>query len=157
MAAATCCRPERVSKAAASSGTIVPAALCSNCCRKPALLDAMLCLAGFPTEASPPSCLPLPSPTAAGSYNQIMLKSPVLLESELDAVRGDSALQAQTFSLHYKAGQPNAMKDALAALCKQVGGCCSALLRNGEVRGRQGWWEPLHMPLAAARSTRQPA
>jgi hypothetical protein len=50
-----------------------------------------------------------------------MLKSPVLLESELDAVRGDSALQAQTFSLHYKAGQPNAMKDALAALCKQVG------------------------------------
>lgn len=51
-----------------------------------------------------------------------MLKSPVLLESELDAVRNDSALQAQTFSLHYREGSPNAMKEALDALCKQVGG-----------------------------------
>ena len=51
-----------------------------------------------------------------------MLKSPVLLESELDAVRNDSALQAQTFSLHYKAGRPTAMQEALAELCSQVGG-----------------------------------
>lgn len=49
-----------------------------------------------------------------------MLKSPVLLESELDAVRSDSALQAQTFSLHYAAGSPSALQEALAELCKQV-------------------------------------
>ena len=64
----------------------------------------------------------LPSPLPAGSYNQIMLKSPVLLESELDAVRGDSALQAQTFSLHFTAGRPTALQEAVAGLCKQVGG-----------------------------------
>ena len=50
-----------------------------------------------------------------------MLKSPVLLESELDAVRNDSALNAQTFSLHYTAGTPHAMADALSERCKQVG------------------------------------
>jgi glutamate synthase (ferredoxin) len=56
----------------------------------------------------------------AGSYNQIMLKSPVLLESELDAVRNDSALNSQTFSLHYTAGTPHAMADAIKALCTQA-------------------------------------
>lgn len=66
----------------------------------------------------PPRC-PLPWPP--GSYNQIMLKSPVLLESELDAVRSDSALQAQTFTLHYAAGSPSALQEALAELCQQVG------------------------------------
>lgn len=62
-----------------------------------------------------------PPPPPTGSYNQIMLKSPVLLESELDAVRNDSALNAKTFSLHYTAGTPHAMADALTELCKQVG------------------------------------
>lgn len=61
-----------------------------------------------------------PPPPPTGSYNQIMLKSPVLLESELDAVRNDSALNAKTFSLHYTAGTPHAMADALTELCKQV-------------------------------------
>ena len=51
-----------------------------------------------------------------------MLKSPVLLESELEAVRSDSALDARTFALHYTAGTPHAMADALTELCKQVGG-----------------------------------
>ncbi|EFN57991.1 hypothetical protein CHLNCDRAFT_142154 [Chlorella variabilis] len=71
-----------------------------------------------------------------GSYNQIMLKSPVLLESELEAVRGDSALAAQTFSLHYAAGQPDAMQQALAELCKTVeaavrAGCQCVALEKG--------------------------
>lgn len=68
--------------------------------------------------ALPASC---PPSTPTGSYNQIMLKSPVLLESELDAVRNDSALNAQTFSLHYTAGTPHALADALKQLCTQVG------------------------------------
>ena len=60
-----------------------------------------------------------------------MLKSPVLLESELEAVRGDSALAAQTFSLHYAAGQPDAMQQALAELCKTVGWLACRLAAGG--------------------------
>lgn len=70
----------------------------------------------------------------AGSYNQIMLKSPVLLESELDAVRNDSALNAKTFSLHYTAGTPHAMADALNELCKQVGRRRGRWMGDGRVQ-----------------------
>jgi len=73
------------------------------------------------TPSHTPAGHPATAPSQAGSYNQIMLKSPVLLESELDAVRNDSSLNAQTFSLHYTAGTPHAMADALSELCKQVG------------------------------------
>lgn len=62
-----------------------------------------------------------------GSYNQISLKSPVLLESELEAVCGNSALSAQTFTLHYTSGSPSAMQDALTELCKKV----EAAVRDG--------------------------
>ncbi|KAL4447262.1 hypothetical protein ABPG77_007295 [Micractinium sp. CCAP 211/92] len=85
----------------------------------------------------------------AGSYNQIMLKSPVLLESELDAVRSDSALQAQTFSLHYTAGSPSALQEALAQLCTQVeaavrAGCqCVVLSDKGAMDEQQPPIPPL--------------
>lgn len=70
----------------------------------------------------------------AGSYNQIILKSPVLLESELQAIAGDSALRSQTFSLHYKTG-PSAMKMALQALCEHIekavrSGCDNVILSD---------------------------
>jgi len=57
----------------------------------------------------------------AGSYHQIILNSPVLLESELQAIAGDSALKSQTFSLQYSSADGRAaLKNALSELCKQV-------------------------------------
>eukprot|EP00887_Chlorella_sp_A99_P001969 scaffold18.g1969.t1 len=63
----------------------------------------------------------------SGAYHQVMLKSPVLLESELEAVLADSALPSATFQLRYKAGRPTAMREALAALCADV----EAAVRGG--------------------------
>lgn len=62
-----------------------------------------------------------------GAYNQILLKSPVLLESELDVVKSDSALKTQTFQLEYTAGTEGALKSALADLCASA----EAAVRNG--------------------------
>ena len=45
--------------------------------------------------------------------SQINLPSPVLIESELECVRGDAAMQARTFSLAYEAGKIEAALDQL--------------------------------------------
>ena len=62
------------------------------------------------------------------SYAQLLLKSPVLLESELAAVTDASGLSTRTFRLHYQSGDPGAMEAALRKLCADVeaavqGGC----------------------------------
>ena len=51
---------------------------------------------------------------------QILLETPILLETELDAVKASSGLSLQSFSLHYKTGHENALKEALAKLCQDV-------------------------------------
>lgn len=55
-----------------------------------------------------------------GAYNQVMLKSPVLLESELAAVQADGALGTQTFETRYTSGSSGALKASLADLCASV-------------------------------------
>jgi hypothetical protein len=87
-----------------------------------------------------------------GSYNQIMLKSPVLLESELAAVVADSALGAKTFSLHYAAGSPSALQDALGALCGEV----EAAVRAGcqcVVLSDKGPMDPAQPPIPPLLAT----
>jgi len=55
------------------------------------------------------------------SYRQVLLDSPVLLESELEAVtNGSTGLQAKVFELRYKTGGPGSLKAALESLCKDV-------------------------------------
>lgn len=56
----------------------------------------------------------------ADAYNQIMLKTPVLLESELAAVQSDTILGSKTFELSYSAGSKGALKQALTDLCASV-------------------------------------
>lgn len=62
---------------------------------------------------------------------QVLLKSPMLLESELEAITSQTGMMNKTFNLHYESGQPGALKAAVHALCKDV----EEAVRNGcEVR-----------------------
>ena len=58
---------------------------------------------------------------------QVLLKSPMLLESELKAITSQTGMANKTFNLHYESGKPGALKAAVNALCKDV----EAAVRNG--------------------------
>ncbi len=52
---------------------------------------------------------------------QILLDSPILRESELEAIRGSGhSLKAQTFSLYYQSGKTGAMTEALNKLTSDI-------------------------------------
>ncbi len=77
-------------------------------------------------------------------YNQILLKSPILLESELAAIQADTSLGAQTFSLSFEASKEGAMEAALRKLCADVeaavrAGCTSLVLSDRT----EGAWQQL--------------
>lgn len=63
----------------------------------------------------------------AGDYRQMLLPSPVLLENELDAIMQHGTLAPRTFDLHYEAGDADALRSAVQALCAQV----EAAVRDG--------------------------
>jgi hypothetical protein len=68
-------------------------------------------------------------------YNQILLKSPILLESELAAIQADTSLGVQTFGLAFEAGKEGAMEAALRKLCADVeaavrAGCTNVVLTD---------------------------
>ncbi|DBA68490.1 TPA: Ferredoxin-dependent glutamate synthase 1, chloroplastic/mitochondrial [Trebouxia sp. C0005] len=63
----------------------------------------------------------------ADAYSQVLLKSPMLLESELKAITSQAGLMNETFNLHYESGKPGALRAALDALCKGV----EAAVRKG--------------------------
>lgn len=55
------------------------------------------------------------------SYRQVLLDSPVLLESELEAIAsGNAGLQAKKFEIRYTASGPGSLKAAVESLCKDV-------------------------------------
>ena len=52
---------------------------------------------------------------------QILLESPILRESELEAIRGGKhSLKSQTFSLYYQSGKSGAMAEALTKLTSDI-------------------------------------
>lgn len=52
---------------------------------------------------------------------QIVLESPILKESELEAIRsGEHSLKTQTFSLYYQSGKEGAMAEALTKLTSDI-------------------------------------
>lgn len=66
---------------------------------------------------------------------QIVLKSPVLLEGELAALLADPVLSTSTLEMRYNAGQPGALASALKALCADAeaavrGGCECVVLSD---------------------------
>ncbi|KAL6774556.1 GSF1 [Auxenochlorella protothecoides x Auxenochlorella symbiontica] len=52
------------------------------------------------------------------SYQQVVLRSPVLTEPELDGLLGDTALGARVLRTRYAGGSPGALAAALRALCE---------------------------------------
>lgn len=60
-------------------------------------------------------------------YRQVQLTSPVLLEKELEAIMEHSPLAPRSFDLHYAAGDADALRNAVQALCEQV----EAAVRDG--------------------------
>lgn len=87
-----------------------------------------------------------------GAYEQILLKSPVLLESELDAVTSDTALNTRTFELRYNAGTPGALKATLNDLCASVeaavrAGCGCVVLSDRLSQGAMDAARPPIPPL----------
>ena len=65
---------------------------------------------------------------------QVILKSPLLLENELEAVKTSTGLVHETFNLHYTSRKEGALAEALAALCDSVE---TAVTKGCEVRLRK--------------------
>jgi hypothetical protein len=87
--------------------------------------------------------MPSLAPHSFSPAMQILLKSPVLLESELAGIQADPVLRTQTFELRYTSGAPGAMKKALADLCGGwhrlwVAGGFDIGVGSGGLRVRQG-------------------
>lgn len=51
---------------------------------------------------------------------QVLLNSPMLLESELEAITSQAGMMNKTFNLHYESGKPGALKAAVETLCRGV-------------------------------------
>lgn len=56
----------------------------------------------------------------ANTYQQVLLKSPILLESELAAIQSDKILGSKTFKLQFEAGKLGSMEKNLKTLCSEV-------------------------------------
>ncbi|KAJ9505421.1 hypothetical protein QJQ45_026361 [Haematococcus lacustris] len=54
------------------------------------------------------------------TYRQVLLKSPILLESELRTIAADTVLGTKTFKLSFQGGQEGALEAALRQLCADV-------------------------------------
>lgn len=99
---------------------------------------------------------PLPPPTQhtllpLSSTTQILLKSPVLLESQLESIQGDSSLGTKTFRLSFPAGERGALEAALKKLCADVeaaveGGCTCVVLSD-RPEGGAGVMDAARVPI----------
>lgn len=88
------------------------------------------------------------------AYNQVILNSPILLESELAAIAGDSSLKTQTLSTIYTASGKGSMKTALDKLCQDAeaaarAGCQCIVLSDREAESNASPDQPPIPPLLA--------
>mmetsp|Transcript_9319 Transcript_9319/g.16479 ORF Transcript_9319/g.16479 Transcript_9319/m.16479 type:complete len:1638 (+) Transcript_9319:28-4941(+) len=56
----------------------------------------------------------------ASTYRQVLLKSPILLESELASIANDKTLGSKTFKLVFDGGKEGSLEASLKALCLEV-------------------------------------
>lgn len=54
------------------------------------------------------------------SYNQMLLRNPIMFEEQLQVVIDDEALQTKTFDLHFEASKKGSLKNAITDLCERV-------------------------------------
>lgn len=57
---------------------------------------------------------------SADAYKQVLLKSPILLESELSSIANDKTLGSKTFKIMFEAGKAGSMEAAIKQLCADV-------------------------------------
>ncbi|KAG2445645.1 hypothetical protein HXX76_000255 [Chlamydomonas incerta] len=89
----------------------------------------------------------------ADSYKQVLLDSPILLESEMQAISTDKVLGSKTFKLFFEAGKPGAMEAALKKLCTDVeaavkAGCQCVVLSDRPDGGMDSGKAPIPALLA---------
>jgi glutamate synthase (ferredoxin) len=99
----------------------------------------------------------------ADAYRQVLLKSPVLLDKQVDAVRADAQLGSRVFATRFAAGEPGSLEAAVRALCADVeaavrGGCQCVVLSDraaahGAALDARGALDPARAPIPALMAT----
>ncbi|GLC45038.1 Ferredoxin-dependent glutamate synthase 1, chloroplastic/mitochondrial [Pleodorina starrii] len=90
----------------------------------------------------------------ADSYKQVQLDSPILLESELQAVASDKTLGTKSFKIFFEAGKEGSLEAALRKLCTDVeaavrAGCqCVVLSDRPDASGMDAGRAPIPALLA---------
>lgn len=57
---------------------------------------------------------------ASDSYQQVLLRSPVVTEGQLAAIQSDKLLGTKTFNISFETGKPGSLEAALRQLCSDV-------------------------------------
>eukprot|EP00882_Tetradesmus_deserticola_P001840 GHRQ01001973.1.p1 GENE.GHRQ01001973.1~~GHRQ01001973.1.p1 ORF type:complete len:1051 (+),score=503.61 GHRQ01001973.1:46-3198(+) len=91
----------------------------------------------------------------ADTYRQVLLNSPILLESQLEAIAKDSTLGSKTFDTSFKAGSSGSLAAALTKLCSDVeaavkAGCQCVLLSD---RASETSLQPEKVPIPSLLAT----
>ena len=92
------------------------------------------------------------------AYSQVLLKSPILVEGQLEAIQKDATLATKTFGLAFKVGQAGAMEHALTKLCADVeaavrAGCQCVVLSDRAAGGAAGALDASSAPVPALLAT----
>ncbi|KIY94837.1 glutamate synthase (ferredoxin) [Monoraphidium neglectum] len=92
------------------------------------------------------------------TYTQVLLKSPILLESQLEAIQSDKLLATKTFGLSFAVGQIGAMEHALQKLCHDVeaavrAGCQCVVLSDRAAGGAAAALEATKAPIPSLLAT----
>eukprot|EP00882_Tetradesmus_deserticola_P018196 GHRQ01019526.1.p3 GENE.GHRQ01019526.1~~GHRQ01019526.1.p3 ORF type:complete len:128 (-),score=58.25 GHRQ01019526.1:74-457(-) len=99
-------------------------------------------------------CTPIPSSLPATRL-QVLLNSPILLESQLEAIAKDSTLGSKTFDTSFKAGSSGSLAAALTKLCSDVeaavkAGCQCVVLSD---RASETSLQPEKVPIPSLLAT----
>jgi glutamate synthase (ferredoxin) len=97
------------------------------------------------------------------AYRQVLLKSPVLLDRQVEAVAADAQLGAKVFATRFTAGQEGALEAAVRALCADVeaavrAGCQCVVLsdraaQHGAKLDAAAALDPARAPIPALMAT----
>ncbi|KAI8464547.1 MAG: ferredoxin-dependent glutamate synthase [Monoraphidium minutum] len=92
------------------------------------------------------------------AYTQVLLKSPILLESQLEAIQADKQLATKTFGLSFATGHAGALEHALTKLCADVeaavrAGCQCVVLSDRAAGGAAAALEAGKAPVPSLLAT----
>jgi len=83
------------------------------------------------------------------TYRQVLLKSPILLESEMAAIAQDKVLGSKSFKLVFEGGKAGALEGALKKLCSDVEAAVKAGCQCVVLSDRVDVTDPKHPPIPA--------